>query len=150
MTARPRGSQAIYWPIFIEGISTWNNSAATSFAVSLLMGFDEPVLMSIKLQNDNSSRIRTDNNPVSIHLKSITNDLLLGIWNIRQSWRYRTVPRSQWAKVYHSIIYKSYFSLIWYSSMLFVFARRSYWLLEDVKLPYTHFMIVVDGLSGKL
>jgi hypothetical protein len=34
--------------------------------------------------------------------------------------------------------------------MLLVLANSSYWLLDDVKLPYTALITVVDGFSGRL
>ena len=69
MTARPRGSQAMYWPKVLAEKSTWDDSAATCLAKCLLMGFHKPVLMSIKLKNDQPARIRANDHPISIHLK---------------------------------------------------------------------------------
>ncbi len=79
MIARPRGSQAMYWPMSIDTKITWNNSATSSLAEGLLMGLEKSVLMGIKLKYNNFSRIGTNNHPVGVHLKSITNSLLLGI-----------------------------------------------------------------------
>jgi len=61
------------------GFFTWDDSPASCLAKGFLMGLYKSVFMSIKLENDNLSGVRPNDDTVGVHLKSITQKLLLGI-----------------------------------------------------------------------